>query len=103
MYLFWALVTALFAVTSEVLFKRGIGWPDYWWLFIPLAVAINYGVFRTVTAGPTLLLSIVAFALCTLTLRSLASQFLLGETLTKGNLVAVMALVTAVVVGHIWR
>ncbi|KKK80608.1 hypothetical protein LCGC14_2821770, partial [marine sediment metagenome] len=29
--------------------------------------------------------------------------FLLGEALAKGNLVAVGALVTAAVVGHIWR
>ena len=103
MYAFWAFLAAFLAVTAEVLYKRDFVWVDYWWLFVPLAVAINYSVFRTVTGGPTLLLSIVAFSLSTLTLRSLASQFLLGEPLARGNLVALCALGLAVVVGHLWK
>jgi hypothetical protein len=103
LYAFWAFLAATFAVTAEVLYKKGFAWGDYWWLFVPMAVVINYAVFRTVMGGPTLLLSIVAFSLSTLVLRSLASQFLLGEPLAKGNLVALCALGAAVVAGHLWK
>ncbi|KKM46757.1 hypothetical protein LCGC14_1559360 [marine sediment metagenome] len=99
----WALSAATLAVGLEVLYKRGWSWPEYWWLFIPVAIIINFSVYKLVTTGPTLLLAIVAFSLSTLLLRVLASQFLLGEALAKGNLVAVVALVTAAVVGRIWR
>ncbi len=103
MYALWAFLAATLAVLNEVLYKRGFEWWDYWWLFIPISVLISYSLFRTVTGGPTLLLSIVAFSLSTLTLRSLASQFLLGEPLARGNLVALLALGTAVLAGHLWK
>ena len=103
MYAFWAFTAATLAVGAEVLYKKDFAWGDYWWLFVPMAVAINYSVFRTVTGGPTLLLSIVVFTLSTLTLRSLASQFLLGEPLARGNLVAFCALGLAIVAGRLWK
>ena len=103
MHWVWALSAATLAVGLEVLYRRGWDWFEHWWLFIPAAIVINFSVYKLVTTGPTLLLAIVAFSLSTLLLRVLASQFLLGEALAKGNLVAVVALVTAAVVGHIWR
>jgi len=60
-------------------------------------------VYKLVTTGPALLLAIVAFTLSTVLLRALASQFLLGESVARGNLVAVVALVIAAVVGQFWR
>lgn len=68
-----------------------------------MAVAVNFSVYKTVTSGPTLLIAIVAFSLSTIVMRSLASQFLLGESLARGNLVAVVALLTAAVVGQFWK
>lgn len=90
-------------MTAEVLYKKDFVWLDYWWLFAPMSIAISYSLFRTVTGGPTLLLSIVVFSLSTLTLRSLASQFILDEPLAKGNLVALVALGIAVVAGNLWK
>ena len=103
LYALWAFLAAWLAVTLEVLYKKDFAWGDYWWLFIPVSAAISYSLFRLVTGGPTLLLSIVVFTLSTLTLRSLASQFLLGEPLARGNLVAFCALGLAVVAGHLWK
>jgi hypothetical protein len=91
------------AVTLEVLYKRGWDWLDHWWLFVPMAVAVNFSVYKLVTTGPTLLVAVVAFSLFTILLRALASQFLLGEAVAKGNLVAVVALVIAAVVGQLWK
>jgi hypothetical protein len=68
-----------------------------------MAVAVNFSVYKLVTTGPTLLVAVVAFSLSTILLRALASQFLLGEAVAKGNLVAVVALVIAAVVGQFWR
>ena len=103
MHWLWALTAATLAVWLEVLYKQGWGWLEHWWLFIPAAIAVNFSVYKLVTTGPTLLVAIVAFSLSTVLLRSLASQFLLGESVARGNLVAVVALVIAAVVGHLWR
>ena len=103
MYAIWAVLAAILAVTLEVLYKRDVAWLDYWWFFAPVSVLISYSLFRLVTGGPTLLVSIVAFSLSTLILRSLASQFLLGEPLARGNLVALCALGVAVVAGNLWK
>lgn len=103
MYWPWALVAATFAVGQEILFKQGWDWPRHWWLFIPMALATSFSIYKLVTNGPTLLVAIVAFSLSTLLLRSLASQFLLGEPLVRGNLVALLALGVAVVAGNLWK
>ena len=50
-----------------------------------------------------MILAVVMFTLSTLLLRALASQFLLGEPLARGNLLAVVALLVAAVVGHLWK
>lgn len=99
----WALTAATLAVGLEVLYKRGWDWFEHWWLFIPAAIAVNFSVYKLVTTGPTLLVAIVAFSLSTIVLRALASQFLLGESVARGNLIAVVALVIAAVVGQFWR
>ena len=103
MHWLWALIGATLAVGQEVLFKRGWDWLEYWWLFIPVAIAVSFSVYKLVTTGPTLLVAIVAFSLSTIVLRALASQFLLGESVARGNLIAVGALVIAAVVGQFWR
>jgi len=103
MYFFWAVVASTTAITAETLFRRGWNWGDNLWLFLPLAVALNYGIFRLVTGGPTLIVSIAAFSLCTVVMRSLVSEFILGEHLRQGNLVAAAALAVGVIVGTFWR
>jgi len=99
----WALTAATLAVGLEVLYKRGWDWLEHWWLFIPAAIVVNFSVYKLVITGPTLLVAIVAFSLSTIVLRALASQFLLGESVARGNLIAVVALVIAAVVGQLWR
>ena len=99
----WALIAATLAVGLEVLYRRGWDWLEHWWLFIPMAVAVNFSVYKLVTNGPSLLVAIVAFSLFTILMRALASQFLLGEAVARGNLIAVAALVIAAVVGQFWR
>ncbi len=103
MYAIWAVLAAIFAVGQEILFKRGWDWPGHWWVFIPMAIVISFSIYKLVTNGPTLLVAIVTFSLSTLLLRSLASQFLLGEPLARGNLVALFALGLAVVAGNLWK
>ena len=103
MHWLWALIAATLVVGLEVLYKRGWDWFDFWWPFVPMAVAVNFSIFKLVTTGPALLVAIVAFSLSCLVMRALASQFLLGEAVVKGNLIAVVALVIAAVVGQFWR
>jgi hypothetical protein len=103
MYLFWAAIASALAVLAETLFRRGWDWGDNFWLFVPLAIALNFSIFRLVTAGPTLLVAIATFSLVTVVMRSAVSEFILGEPLRQGNLVAAAALAIGVLVGALWR
>lgn len=99
----WALPAALAAVTAEVLFRRGWTWEGHMWLFVPIAIAINYSIYRLVSSGPTLIVAVATFTLATLVARVLASHYLLGEAITRGNLVAVGALGVGILAGYLWR
>ena len=103
MHWLWALTTAALAVGQELLFRQGWGWREHWWGFVPRALGVSFSVYKLVTNGPSLLVAIVAFSLFAILLRALASQFLLGEPVARGNLIAVVALVIAAVVGQFWR
>lgn len=102
----WAALAAIIAVSVEFLFKRGWSWTDNWFLFVPLAIAINICIYKMVTGDSktsTWLYAIAAFNLCTAVARIGLSQFVLGEPIVRGNLVAAVALLFAVTIGRVWR
>ena len=102
--LFWSALASLTAITSEYLFRKGLVWESYLWLFIPLAIAINFFIYKLVTSAETWLLAFLLFALTNIIARGLAGHFLMGEnTLSRGNLLAFVALVAAAGIRYSWR
>lgn len=102
--LVWSALASLTAITAEFLFRKGVVWETHLWLFLPLAIAINFFIYKLVTASDTWLLAFLFFALTNIIARSLASHFLLGESMVdRGNLIALFALVAAVGARYSWR
>lgn len=99
----WAALAAALAITAEALFRRGVAYGDALWLFIPIAIGINYAIYRLVVGGPSLLVAIAGFNLMTVSARIGVSQFVLHEPVARGNLVAAGALFAGVIVGSLWR
>lgn len=106
-YFLWGILAAFGAVLNETLYRKGLGWGDAWLLvFLPIQMLIGFSIWKLVSpgsGGPTLLVSIAVFSMSTLVMRSLVSQFLLGEALARGNLVALVGLAIAITAGHLWR
>lgn len=104
---FWAAGAGILAVLLEFLFKRGWGWLDNWYLFIPAAIALNYMIYRLVTSGTsggtTWLITLAAFNLTTVLCRAGLSHFIINEPLIKGNLAAAALLISAQIIGRVWR
>ena len=100
----WALPSGILATWLEVGYRKGWTWDiGNLWFVIPLAMTLNYTVYRTITAGPTLLVAVAAFSGTALLMRVAASHFVLGEEVVKGNLLAGVFMFVAVVVGTLWR
>lgn len=104
MIVLWSALASLTAITTEYLFRRGVGWETHLWLFIPLAIAINFFVYKLVTTSDTWLWAFVFFAMTNIVARGVASHFLMDEgALGRGNLVALIALVVAVGARYSWK
>ncbi len=103
MVFLWSFLASGLAVLIEALFRRGWVWHEHLWFFIPAGIAVNFLVYKIVTAAPTFLLAFVIFALSNVIVRVLVSQFWLGEPVARGNLLAVMALVLAIAARYFWK
>lgn len=100
--LLFGMVGGLLAVATEFAMKRhGFAWTaNVWWL-VPVAVGINYCVYRLVQGPPSVIAAFVLFAATTLTARVLGS-LLLGQHIGVGTWAAVGLMVTATVL-RLWR
>lgn len=97
----WAILSGSLAVACEILFKTT---RSYWSLaavFLPLAVAINYSVFRLVREAQSLPAAFVVFSFVTLAARTAASIWL-GDVISPGTWAGIALLTIAVVVRHLW-
>ena len=98
--LVWAFAAAVLAVWLEVVYRTSDHWPL--WCAGP-ALALTICIYYTIHGGPSFLVAVVGFSLFTLVLRMGVSQFMLGEPVIRGNLVAAVLLLGATVVGRLWR
>lgn len=100
----WAFLGSVLILGGETAFRRGsLTWEGGWWLVIPLALAVNYTVYKTITTGYTYLGAVIFFSLFNAMGRVLISPLVLHEPLKEGNLVAAMALLIGATVSSIWR
>jgi hypothetical protein len=102
---YWGLAAGVAAVSAEYLFRRLPGsWLDYWWVFAPLALAINYCVCQMVRQPSINLIdAFIVFALSTTVTRVCVSLFILEEVVKAGTWTALFLLLTARVVQLYWR
>lgn len=74
--------------------------PVFWsWRVIPLVVVMNavisISVFKIIKYGENLILALMVYSLCTLTLRAFLTVFLQGGQITKGTWLALFFLFAA--------
>ena len=97
----WALAAAALAVFLEYTYRTS---GFHWWC-LPVGALLTYLVYQTIRPenAPSLLVGIASFSLGTVLARMVLSQFVLGEPLVKGTLVAAAALLVANVAGRLWH
>lgn len=96
----WAVFTAAWAVTAEVLMSRSHSYWSVAWATIPLAAAVNYGVFMMLRGAPSLISALAVFSIATLMGRvgySVAAQ----QSIGGGTWAAMGLLVMAGVLRHL--
>ena len=96
----WAFIGAAIAISLEVVYRRSESWPI--WCAIP-ALVLTYAVYKSLNNGPSLLAFAVAFSLFTTVGRIAVSPLLLHEEVSKGNMVAAVALLVGTVISRVWR
>lgn len=96
----WSLGGAGLATLLEVVYRRADTWPL--WAAGP-ALLLTYCVYRALHEAPSLLIFAITFNLFVVGLRVAASQWILGESVVKGNLVAAVALTFGVIIARLWR
>ena len=101
MAVFWAFLGAISAVGLETYFRL-FGRFDLW-IVIPVELFISYSVYRLMGHSSTFLTAIVLFSMCTLTLRIIATIWVFHVPLVKGNLAALVLLITASIIGKVWK
>lgn len=97
----WGGVSGLLIVACEIGFKLS---PSYWsraWLFVPLAVVINYALYLLVREAPNLPAAFIVFSLVTLTIRTGASLWL-GHPIGPGTWAAIGLLIAAAGARQAW-
>lgn len=103
--LVWGLFAAVPAVTAEYLYRTLKGpWLSYLPIWIPLQLAVGYGIYRMLnTPNTNLLEAFVVWSFCVLSMRVFVSQVLLQETVNTGTWVALGLMVLAKLVNVYWR
>ena len=98
----WAMVSGVLVVGCEIAFKVSDAYWSRAWAFVPLAVAINYSIFRLVQEAPNLPAAFVVFSLATLGMRTCASLWL-QHPVGIGTWIAIGLLTVGAVVRQIWK
>lgn len=88
-------------MTCEIGFKLSASYWSRAWLFLPLAVAINYSIYKLVREAPNLPAAFIVFSLVTLAIRTFASLWL-GHPIGPGTWGAIGLLALAAGVRHVW-
>ena len=98
----WAMVSGLFVVGCEIAFKLSDAYWPRAWAFVPLAVLINYSIFRLVREAPNLPAAFVVFSLATLGLRTGASVWL-HHPIGAGTWIAIILLALGAIARQVWK
>ncbi len=88
----WALLGGSSAVGAEFLMRRGWGWLDNWYIYIPLALVINICVYQMLVTGKSWLPSIVIFGLVTAVARIILAFLVLREPASTHTILAAVVL-----------
>ena len=79
----WPWVAGLAAIAIELSFRLRPDLPYLrHWAIIPLALVVNYSIYRIYIAAPSFLAAFVSFSTATLLIRVAAAVLILGEPLT---------------------
>lgn len=94
---------AIAAVGLEFAMRRGLNWLEFAWLYVPLALFVNYAIWRMLVSSQGWLQGIVMFTMCTGILRILLAFLVIREPLSKANIVSASVLLGTGVLNRIWR
>ena len=85
-WLFPSLLANLAALTLEWIYRARVfpSWWDGWWVMLPLAAAVQVGLFYSFRSAPSLLVAWSTFFLVNAALRLFLSYQVLKEPLTPG-------------------
>ena len=98
----WAMASGLLVVGCEIAFKLSDAYWPRAWAFVPLAVLINYSIFRLVQEAPNLPAAFVVFSLATLGLRTGASVWL-QHPIGLGTWIAIILLALGAIARQVWK
>ena len=94
----WGIIGGLTAVVLEVSYRKGwLAWdvPLLLLIALPLALLVDFAVWKNMTTGPTFLQAIVLFSATVAIGRIAASVFIVHDPLTWQNVIAGVALLFA--------
>lgn len=96
---------ALAAVLLEYLYRTlPGGWLQWTWIYIPLAVFINYSVYRMVTVpGVPLMGAMITWSLCSLLARVAITTMVLHDRVSLGTWIAVGLVFVGKLTQDLWR
>jgi len=97
----WGLLAGCLAVSAEIIFKQTETYGRALLYTFPLALGINFTVFKLVHSAPSLPSAFVIFSATTFIVRVGASLWL-GHHIGTGTWVAISLLVTGVILRHYW-
>ena len=102
--LLFVLIGATSAVATETLFRMHQGpFISIAYLTLPLALITNYGVFRVMKTGDSLIEGLVVWTVLTSALRLASTFILLGERPAANQWVAFGLVIVAGFVSKLWR
>lgn len=101
----FSLLAAVAAIGLEYLYRtRTESWLASLWLYMPLAVVVNYSIYRLVTLpGQPLLGALIMWSFATIFMRALVSLFLLNDKMTPGLWAAVSLMIVARILQGVWK
>ena len=97
----WAALAATGVLTMEWIYKKHPG--EFPLMVLPFLILTQPLLYKMYHGGPTLLISVTTFGLFAALGRMALSHWILGEAVVRGNMVAGILALVAVVVGYLWR
>lgn len=76
MIYFWGVLAGGLAVLCEAMFKRSTSYLEIVWIAVPLALVINYSIFRMVQLAPSLPSAFIVFGAMVILCRTVVSLYL---------------------------